>query len=519
MNISKLVITAFLASMCLYPTLASAEDIRVLSSVGIKAVVEELGPQFEQKTKHKVTTVFDLAGVLKTRIEGGEPFDVAILTPAFIDELISKGKIAAASRNEIARTGLGLMIRAGAPKPDVSTTEAFRKTLLGAKSITYVTTGASGVAFLATVEKMGIADAIKAKAKPAANGDQVNANILSGAADFAVLPVSEILPVKGAELGGVFPAAVQTYIVMAAGVSTRREEHCWAGVCGLPHVGAHFRSDSRQGHGAVTRRLAIVLAVVCGSVAVHAGDLRATRFAENPLITLTMSPSIGDNANGPTVIRVPKWVQRPLGRYYMYFAHHSGQFIRLAYADSVRGPWKIHEPGVLKVEDTAFHRPQPDPPDSPSGVYTHLASPEIFIDERQQRIVLWVHGMWTEGQRWPERRQDAAAWVKQRGYAQFTQAAESREGLSFRTHPAITKQSYLRVFPYQGQFYGMARLGQLLRAPDALRAFELGDSPFRETPYAGRVRHVSLLEDNGLLHIVFSAIGDAPESILYTTMR
>ena len=143
-----------------------------MSSVGIKAVVEELGPQFEQKTKHKVTTVFDLAGVLKTRIEGGEPFDVAILTPAFIDELISKGKIAAASRNEIARTGLGLMIRAGAPKPDVSTTEAFRKTLLGAKSITYVTTGASGVAFLATVEKMGIADAIKAKAKPAANGSR-----------------------------------------------------------------------------------------------------------------------------------------------------------------------------------------------------------------------------------------------------------------------------------------------------------------------------------------------------------
>lgn len=263
----------------------------------------------------------------------------------------------------------------------------------------------------------------------------------------------------------------------------------------------------------------VVLTAVCAAAVVHAADLRATRFAENPLITLKTSPSIGDNANGPTVIRVPAWVQRPLGRYYMYFAHHSGQFIRLAYADSIRGPWKIHEPGVLKVENTAFYRPQPDPPDSPSGVYTHLASPEIFIDEQQKRIVLWVHGMWTEGQRWPDRRQDAAAWVKQHGYAQFTQAAESRDGLAFTTHPAITKQSYLRVFPYQGQFYGMARLGQLLRAPDALSAFELGDSPFRETPYAGRVRHVSLLEDNGLLHIVFSAIGDAPESILYTTMR
>jgi hypothetical protein len=75
------------------------------------------------------------------------------------------------------------------------------------------------------------------------------------------------------------------------------------------------------------------------------------------------------------------------------------------------------------------------------------------------------------------------------------------------------------VFAYQGGFYGMARLGQLLRAANPLDQFELGGSPFRDSPYAGRVRHVSLLEDNGLLHIVFSAIGDAPESILYTTMR
>jgi len=213
----RLTIAVF--AFVLAATTARAEEIRVLSSVGIKAVIEVLGPQFERATKHKVTTMFDLAGVLKTRIEGGEPFDVAILTPAMIDELISKGKLAAASRTEIARTGLGLMTRAGAPKPDLSTSEAFRKTLLGAKSITYVTTGASGVAFLATVEKMGIADAIKAKSKPAANGEQVNANILNGTAEFAVLPVSEILPVKGAELGGVFPTAVQTYIVMAAGAN------------------------------------------------------------------------------------------------------------------------------------------------------------------------------------------------------------------------------------------------------------------------------------------------------------
>ena len=267
------------------------------------------------------------------------------------------------------------------------------------------------------------------------------------------------------------------------------------------------------------RAAAVLLVTVCVAAVAHAADVRATRFAENPLITLKTSPSIGDNANGPTVIRVPGWVQRPLGRYYMYFAHHSGQFIRLAYSDSVRGPWKVHEPGVLHIQNTAFHRPQPDPVDSPPGVYTHMASPEIYIDNAQQRIVLWVHGMWTEGQRWPEQRAEAAAWVRQRQYGQYTQAAESRDGLTFHARPAITRQSYLRVFPYQGRFYGMARLGQLLRAPGPLDTFELGGSPFRDSPYAGRVRHVTLLEENGLLHIVFSAIGDAPESILYTTVE
>jgi hypothetical protein len=178
----------------------------------------------------------------------------------------------------------------------------------------------------------------------------------------------------------------------------------------------------------------------------------------------------------------------------------------------------VYEPGVLHVKDTAFYRPQPDPADSPPGVYTHIASPEVYIDEARQRLILWTHGMWTEGQRWPDRRQDAAAWVKQHGYAQFTQAAESSDGLTFQVRPAITRQPYLRVVPVDGRFYGIARLGLLLRASNPLDAFELGGSPFRDSPYAGRVRHVTMFEEKGLLHIVFSAIGDAPESILYTTM-
>ncbi len=212
-----------LTAAVLHTGVASADEIRVLSSVGIKAVVDELVPQFEKATKHKVTTTFDLASTMKTKIEGGAPFDVAILTPPLLDDLIAKGLITSASRTAVARVGLGLMIKAGAKKPDVSSLNAFRRTLLDAKSITYASAGASGVAFLAIVEKMGIAPQIKVKAKPVASGEDVNANITSGAADLAVLPVSEILPVKGAELGGVFPAEVQTYVVMAAGASAKTQ--------------------------------------------------------------------------------------------------------------------------------------------------------------------------------------------------------------------------------------------------------------------------------------------------------
>jgi molybdate transport system substrate-binding protein len=202
---------------------AHAEEIRVLSSVGIKTVVDALAPQFEKTTTHRVTTVFDLASTLKTKIEGGEPFDVAILTPPLLDDLIAKKIVAAASRATVARVGLGLMSRAGAPKPDVSSVAAFTRALVNARSITYASAGASGVAFVATIEKLGIAKQVAARARPEATTEAVGHNVTSGASDFAVLPVSEILPVKGAELGGVFPAEVQTYVVMAAGVSAKAQ--------------------------------------------------------------------------------------------------------------------------------------------------------------------------------------------------------------------------------------------------------------------------------------------------------
>ena len=208
-------LTLFLAAIP-----ARAEDIKVFSSVAMRAVIEELAPRFERETRHRVVATFGLAAALKSRIEGGEAFDLAILTPAQIDDLIKQGKAAAASRAVIARTGLGLMVRAGAPKLDVGTVDAFKRTLLTAKSLTYVPAGASGVAFLATAKQLGIAQDLAAKTRPGASGEEVNANVTGGVAEIAVLPVSEILPVKGAALGGMFPADVQTYIVMAGATSS-----------------------------------------------------------------------------------------------------------------------------------------------------------------------------------------------------------------------------------------------------------------------------------------------------------
>jgi hypothetical protein len=249
-----------------------------------------------------------------------------------------------------------------------------------------------------------------------------------------------------------------------------------------------------------------------------AARVTATRLPQNPLVTLRSSPTLGDNINGPSIIRVPPWIEKPLGRYYMYFAHHMGAFIRLAYADAVEGPWKIYEPGVLPVNETAFFRPQPDPAENLENFYTHVASPEVYIDDANRRLVMWFHGWWTDGTMWPVGEPAARAWARQHGYAQFTQSADSRDGLRYTVHPAITKSSYLRVFQRDGYFYSLSRLGQLLRSRDPFASFDIGASAFRDGPYANRVRHVALLQRDGTLYVFFTGIGDAPERVMLSTI-
>jgi molybdate transport system substrate-binding protein len=207
----------------------AAEDIKVLCSSGFKAVMEELAPQFERATHHKVVVRYGLAAKLKQEIEAGVVFDLAVLTPAAIDDLIGQRKVAADSRTILARVGLGIAIRARAHKPDIATVEAFKRSLLAAKSIAYAKEGASGVAFAALIQRLGIADDLKAKSKLTATGEEVGEAVVRREAEFGVLPVSEILPVRGAELLGTFPADAQSYIVMVAAVGAGSRQNRAAG--------------------------------------------------------------------------------------------------------------------------------------------------------------------------------------------------------------------------------------------------------------------------------------------------
>ena len=238
----------------------------------------------------------------------------------------------------------------------------------------------------------------------------------------------------------------------------------------------------------------------------------AIRLKQNPLITQQMSPRLGDDINGPSIIRVPRWVKNPLGRYYLYFAHHKGSYIRLAYANNPAGPWKIYEPGVLDVKDTAFYRPQPDPPNLAANFYTHVASPEVVIDDANQRLVMFVHGWYTNGEAWP-------AAARKQGYGQFTQTATSNDGAHFTVRPGLTaRTSYERIFRWNNTWYSMGRLGIVGRAEGLLEPFEQGPNPFARTTVAGRVRHVATLLRDRKLYVFFSAIGDAPEEILLSTI-
>ena len=204
----------------------SAAEIKLLTAGAMRAVVMELLPDFETRSGHKITLDNATAGTLAKRIEAGEAFDVAIITPKVIADLEQKGKIVAGSRRDLAKGGIGVAVKAGAPLPEIKTVDAFKRTLLSATSVAYIdpkSGGSSGIYFDGLLERLGIADAIRAKAKLKAGG-YVAELVASGEAELAVHQISEIVPVKGAVLVGPLPAEIQNTTIYSAGLGAKARD-------------------------------------------------------------------------------------------------------------------------------------------------------------------------------------------------------------------------------------------------------------------------------------------------------
>jgi molybdate transport system substrate-binding protein len=205
---------------------AAAADIKVLTAGAFKQIVVALAPEFEKQTGHKLVIENETVGALVKKIEGGEAFDVTFLSPGAVDDLIKKGKIVDGSRVNIARVGVGVMVKEGAPKPDVGTVDAFKKAVLAAKSVAYIdpaSGGSSGIYVAKLLEQLGIADQVKPKQK-LKQGGYVADLIESGEAELGIHQISEIVPHKGVTLVGPLPKEIQNYTTYAAGVASAAKD-------------------------------------------------------------------------------------------------------------------------------------------------------------------------------------------------------------------------------------------------------------------------------------------------------
>jgi hypothetical protein len=226
--------------------------------------------------------------------------------------------------------------------------------------------------------------------------------------------------------------------------------------------------------------------------------MKIERLSGNPIITQALDASLGNNINGPSLIRVPDWVPDPLGRYYLYFAHHNGRFIRLAYADALQGPWRIHAPGVLPVEL--------------STCTDHVASPDVHVDHERREIRMYFHGVaFPRGQTDGHEQQfgEASRWIGN----QRSKLAVSRDGLAFQAKPEPLGASYFRAFQWGGWTYALAMPGVFYRSSDGAGGFELGPILFHPS-----FRHCAVWVREHMLHVFFTRAGDCPESIMHTAV-
>ena len=216
--------SAACAALMLASFAATAAEIKVISSVGMRAVLEELQPQFERATPHKLVITFGTATPLKRQIDEGAAFDVTVLTPPMLADLVKSGKVNAGSVANVAKSGVGLAARKDAAPLDIGSAEALKRTLLGAKSVAHSKEGQSGVAAVRVMETLGIAGDMKPRivleTRP---GGSVSA-VAEGKAELGFALLSEIVPVADVKLVGPMPGDLQSYTVFTAGVSSSTKE-------------------------------------------------------------------------------------------------------------------------------------------------------------------------------------------------------------------------------------------------------------------------------------------------------
>ncbi|KAA3631257.1 MAG: hypothetical protein DWQ08_05045, partial [Proteobacteria bacterium] len=227
-----------------------------------------------------------------------------------------------------------------------------------------------------------------------------------------------------------------------------------------------------------------------------AASYSASRFLDRPIIATRDFPALGSNINGPSLVRVPDWVPGRLGRYYLYFAHHKGEYIRLAYAEKVEGPWRVHGPGTLRLYDSTCH--------------DHIASPDVLVDHESRKIRMYFHG--------PSIGKDEARTdplnAKMPGVGtQRTKVALSDDGIAFRAKPEILGPPYFRVFRYDGWWYALAMPGVFLRSRDGLTKWEFGPRLFND-----RMRHAAVRVDGDVVEVFYTRAGDRPERIFLATV-
>ncbi|MBO0759402.1 MAG: substrate-binding domain-containing protein [Bradyrhizobiaceae bacterium] len=219
MNLKSALIAAALAVTVTQSV--GASEITVLTAGAFKQVLLAVVPEYEKQTGNTVKVENDTVGALVKRIQGGTAFDVVIVSPAAIGGLAKDGKVLADSQTNLARVGVGVVVKEGAPLPDISSVETFKRTLIAAKSVAYIdpaSGGSSGIFVDKLLDRLGVASEIRPKAKLIPGG-AVAEHIANGEAEVGIHQISEILPVKGVTLVGPLPPEIQNYTVYAAGVS------------------------------------------------------------------------------------------------------------------------------------------------------------------------------------------------------------------------------------------------------------------------------------------------------------